>query len=225
MSVYLRIICIFAGQIVKYSDMKKIFIALIAMLPLTMMAQDNTWEKAEQEETEEVKVKVNPNEKYLKGAVPEVDGKVVFSTTIAAPGKTADEVYDIVEKYLRKMTGEKNQIQSSVVNADKGTHEILATFQEWLVFKSTAIILDQTRFFYVIQANCQDGSAHITLSHIHYLYDEHRKPLRYKAEEWITDELAVNKKNTRLYPISGKFRRKTIDRKDFLFNKFAELLK
>ncbi len=205
--------------------MKKIVIALIALLPLTMWAQDNTWEKAEQQETEDVKAKANPNEKYLNGAVPEVDGKVVFSTTIAAPGKTADEVYDIVEKYLQKMTGEKNQIQSSIVNADKNAHEITASYQEWLVFKSSAIILDQTRFFYVIQAHCQDGSAHITLSHIRYLYDEYRKPQHYKAEEWITDKLAVNKKNTRLYPISGKFRRKTIDRKDFLFNKFADLLK
>jgi colicin import membrane protein len=45
------------------------------------------------------------------------------------------------------------------------------------------------------------------------------------AEEWITDKEAVNKKNTKLLPISGKFRRKTIDRKDFLFNKFESLLK
>jgi colicin import membrane protein len=44
------------------------------------------------------------------------------------------------------------------------------------------------------------------------------------AEEWISDEYAVNKKRTKLYPISGKFRRKTIDRKDFIFNKFETLL-
>jgi len=35
----------------------------------------------------------------------------------------------------------------------------------------------------------------------------------------------VNKKGTKLLPITGKFRRKTIDRKDFLFNKFETLLK
>lgn len=60
---------------------------------------------------------------------------------------------------------------------------------------------------------------------IHYLYEENRKPQRLKAEEWITDDLAVNKKNTKLYPVSAKFRRKTIDRKDFIFNKFESLLK
>jgi colicin import membrane protein len=57
------------------------------------------------------------------------------------------------------------------------------------------------------------------------LYEEERKPMRLKAEEWITDDEAVNKKNTKLLPVTAKFRRKTIDRKDFLFNKFESLLK
>ena len=61
--------------------------------------------------------------------------------------------------------------------------------------------------------------------HITYDYDMERKPQHYKAEEWITDKYCVNKKHTKLYPISGKFRRKTIDRKDFIFNKFESLLK
>ena len=61
--------------------------------------------------------------------------------------------------------------------------------------------------------------------HIRYLYEEERAPQRLSAEEWITDKEAVNKKNTKLLPLSGKFRRKTIDRKDYLFNKFESLLK
>lgn len=63
------------------------------------------------------------------------------------------------------------------------------------------------------------------MSHIRYYYEEKRNPQRMKAEEWITDKEAVNKKNTKLLPITGKFRRKTIDRKDYLFNKIEELLK
>ena len=63
------------------------------------------------------------------------------------------------------------------------------------------------------------------MSRIHYFYDENRKPERFKAEGWITDDYAVNKKNTKLFPGSGKFRRKTIDRKDFIFDKFESLLK
>ena len=123
------------------------------------------------------------------------------------------------------MTKEKNQLENSkLVTEDTQKHELVASFEEWLIFKKAALVLDQTRFFYVIQAQCQDGGVDVTMSHIRYLYEEQRKAQRISAEEWITDKEAVNKKNTKLYPGSGKFRRKTIDRKDFLFNKFESLL-
>ena len=204
--------------------MKKIaIIAIVALSSLNLWAQDNTWERPEVEETEvskEVK-----DAKYLKGAVPEVNGKVVFSTSINAPGKTADEVFDIVKTYLVKMTGEKNQQAASLVVDNKEKHELGATFNEWLVFKSNSIMLDQTRMLYVLKVRCSDGKANIEMTNIRYVYDEARKAMRYTAEEWITDKEALNKKGTRLLPVSAKFRRKTIDRKDFLFNKFESLLK
>ena len=203
--------------------MKKIVIALLTVLPMVAWAQDNTWERPEVEETEvskEVK-----DAKYLKGAVPEVNGKVVFSTSINAPSKTADEVFDIVKTYLVKMTGEKNQQAASLVVDNKEKHELGATFNEWLVFKSNSIMLDQTRMLYVLKVRCSDGKADIEMTNIRYVYDEARKAMRYTAEEWITDKEALNKKGTRLLPVSAKFRRKTIDRKDFLFNKFESLLK
>ena len=197
---------------------------MMALMPLTMWAQANTWEKPEVEETT-VKEKVNKDAKYLKGAVTEVDGKVVFSKTIDAPGKTADQVFDIVKAYLEKMTGEKNQVSARIVIDDKEKHELGATFNEWLVFRSTAIMLDRTRMIYVIKALCSDGKADIEMLNIRYVYEEERHPQHYTAEEWITDKEALNKKGTRVLPVSGKFRRKTIDRKDFLFNKFESLLK
>ena len=46
----------------------------------------------------------------------------------------------------------------------------------------------------------------------------------YKAEEWITDKVAVNKKGTKLYPRSGKFRRMTVDRVEEIFNGFVDVL-
>lgn len=207
--------------------MKKLAILLLALLPLYAWAQDNTWEKPEEEETtvEEAKVKVNPDAKYLKGAVPEMDGKIVFAKTIEAPGKTASETYAIVKKYVQKMVGEKNQISSQVITDEEASHHIVATFDEWLVFKSNAIMLDRTQLLYVLQATCHDGKADISISRIRYFYGEGKEQQRYTAEEWISDKVAVNKKNTRLLPLSAKFRRKTVDRKDFLFNKFETLLK
>ena len=206
--------------------MKKFLIMLLAALPVSMWAQENNWEIAEEEQQEAVKSeKANPNEKYLRGAVPLVDGKVVFSKTIKAPGKSVAQIYTILHDYIEKMTKASYQIHSLFVVEDTENHKIGATFEEWLVFKKAALMLDQTRLYYVLEVNCKDGEAEVSFSRIHYLYDEYRKPQKLKAEEWITDDVAVNKKNTKLYPFMGKFRRKTIDRKDFIFNKFESLLK
>ena len=206
--------------------MKQLFFTLLLLVPMTLWAQDNIWERPEvDEQAEAAKVKENQNAKYLKGAVPEVDGKVVFCKHIDAPGKSAAQIYDILHKYLLKMTTEKNQLENSkLIIEDPQKHELAASYGEWLVFKSTAIVLDRTRFYYVIKALCKNGGVDVTMSHIRYLYEEERKPQRLTAEEWITDKEAVNKKNTKLYPGSGKFRRKTIDRKNYLFNKFETLL-
>ena len=206
--------------------MKKLFFTMLALVPLTMWAQDNTWEINEDEDVkQEVKVKTKVDPKYLKGAVPEVNGQVVFSKHINVPGKTASQIYDIMLQYMQRLTKTSNQIESQISTSDAQKHEIVGIYQEWLVFKNTALSLDRTRFFYALRAQCSDGAVDIEMMRIRYLYEEERTPQRMSAEEWITDKESVNKKNTKLLPMSGKFRRKTIDRKDFLFNKFESLLK
>jgi colicin import membrane protein len=206
--------------------MKKLFFTMLALVPLTLWAQDNTWEINEDEDVkQEVKVKTKVDPKYLKGAVPEVNGQVVFSKHINVPGKTASQIYDIMLQYMQRLTKTSNQIESRISTSDAQKHEIVGIYQEWLVFKNTALSLDRTRFFYALRAQCSDGAVDIEMMRIRYLYEEERTPQRMSAEEWITDKESVNKKNTKLLPMSGKFRRKTIDRKDYLFNKFESLLK
>ncbi len=202
--------------------MKKLFIAILMAMPLIASAQDNTWERIEQAQV----VKDNPDAKYLvDGAVPVVDGVVCWQTTINAPGKTAKQIYDILYKQMDKMVNEPNQIaNSAIVQDDKEKHELGAIFHEWLVFKNSTLSLDRTQLNFQLMVKYADGKADVKISHITYDYDLERKPLHYKAEEWITDKYAVNKKHTKLYPISAKFRRKTIDRKDFIFSKFNSLL-
>ena len=191
---------------------------MMMCLPVGLMAQ-NTWEMPEASN-------VNPDQKYLVGAVPVVDGKVVFHTVIDAPGKSAEQVQNIVRDYMLKMIKEPNQLeQSRIVLDDSVKHELAASYQEWLVFRATALVLDRTRMFYNLIARCEDGKADLTMTRIYYLYEEERDPQNFKAEEWITDEMGLTKKKNKLSRVAGKFRRKTIDRKDFLFNKFAELLK
>ena len=195
-------------------------IAALMLLPLAAAAQDNTWEQPEKTATAS-----NPDAKYLAGAVPEVDGRVIFSTTIKAPGKSAKQIFDLLRKDMERITKESNQFEQSRISlADSVKMQVAGSYQEWLVFKNKPLNLDRTRFFYTLIADCRDGEATIQLTRIHDLYDEERLAMTYRAEEWINDRYGLNKKQTKLARVSGKFRRKTIDRKDYLFNRFTKLL-
>ena len=149
--------------------MKKYLIAILLALPLAVSAQDNTWERIEVEPVE----KENPDAKYLaENAVPLVDGKVVFQTVIKAPGKSADQIYDILLKQLEKMVQEPNQIENSVVALqDRDKHELAAVFHEWLVFKHSALSLDRTQFNFQLHVLCSDGQADVSMARMSYDYD------------------------------------------------------
>ena len=202
-------------------SMKRLIIALMAIMPLASMAQ-NTWEMPEKTEDGTV---INPDQKYLVGAVPVVDGRVVFTKELEARGKSAQQIFDIVKAYMQKMTKEPNQFeQSRITFEDTASHTICGSYQEWLVFKDKALVLDRTRFMYNLLAKCEDGKATLTITRIYYLYDEERQPQNYRAEEWITDEYGLKKNKQKLSRVTGKFRRKTIDRKDYIFNKIETLL-
>ncbi len=200
--------------------MKRILIALLFAIPLSAAAQDNTWEQQPVSATAG-----SLDAKYLVGAVPEVDGHVVFETTIQAPGKTQAQIYDIVHEELLRMTREPGQLEQSrltIEGRDSGL--VVGSYQEWLVFKNKPLELDRTRLLYNLVAECSDGEMHLQMRRIIYIYDEERDKQTYRAEEWITDRYGLNRSKTKLARISGKFRRKTIDRKDYLFNKFSQLL-
>lgn len=203
--------------------MKKILITLLMALPMMAAAQDNTWERVEKATAEST----NPDAKYLaEDAVPEIDGKVCWKTTINAPGKSASQIYDILLAQLNKMVNEENQLfeKSKVAIQDQAKHQLGATFHEWLVFKSTALNLDRTVMNFQLIVDCSDGKADVQMTRVSYDYELERDPTHYTAEEWIADKYAVNKKHTKLLKLSAKFRRKTIDRKDYIFNKFTALL-
>ena len=217
--------------------MRKFLIAIFAVLPLFGMSQ-NVWEKPQttspQQETTKKKSlfesnKKNVDPKYLAGAVPVEDGKVIFTLDKDIPGKSAQEIYDIVFATLDKMTKEENQFKTSQVSVvNKQDHIIGARFKEWLVFQNTFLSLDRTVFNYTVIATCTDGHLNATISRISYAYEMDRgvnDGVQYTAEEWITDENALNKKKDNLSKYSGKFRRKTIDRKDNIFETLLEALK
>lgn len=159
-------------------------------------------------------------------AVPEVNGEIQWTCDIDVAGKTAQQIYERTLAILDNIIKEPIQLErSKIAITNEKEHNIVATMQEWLTFTSNALVLDRTKMNYVLQALCSDGHLKLILDRITYNYEVQGKKEFYKAEEWINDKNAVNKKRTRLYPSSGKFRRKTIDRKNELFEIFQSQLK
>jgi colicin import membrane protein len=190
-------------------------------------ANVNKWEKRNTATTTTTATTADPNAKYLEGAVPEVNGQVEWTLSLSVPGKSAEQIYDELGQLLNDMTKEKGQMeQSRIALAEDDKHAIACRFQEWLVFQNTALSLDRTEFNYTIIATCSDGHADITMGRMSYVYEEERTKggYHYKAEEWITDKYGLNKSKTKLARLSGKFRRKTIDRKDEIFTRIKNKL-
>lgn len=177
--------------------------------------------------SEEKAEKKDDNSRYTaEGAVPEVNGLVEWQTTIEAPGLTAAQVYEKLLAALNTLTQGEDELEGSrVALVDEENHNIMATVREYLTFTKSFLSLDRTECNYVLMVNCHDGGATVTMNHIKYVYKQQNNTEKYTAEEWITDKMAVNKKRTRLYRISGKFRKGTIDRKDEVFKYLADNIK
>ena len=180
----------------------------------------NSEKKPEMTKEEMQNIYLAPN------AVPEVNGEIQWTCDIDVAGKTAQQIYERTLAILDNIIKEPIQLErSKIAITNEKEHNIVATMQEWLTFTSNALVLDRTKMNYVLQALCSDGHLKLILDRITYNYEVQGKKEFYKAEEWINDKNTVNKKRTRLYPSSGKFRRKTIDRKNELFEIFQSQLK
>lgn len=216
--------------------MKKLIAFALALVPMLGMAQSNVWEIPDQPQQQakvvkkkEAAPKVDP--KYLAGAVPEVNGEVVFTLDKDVPGMSADSIYDkvyaVISEIVDEGKGSGLQPQARIAAVNKAEHTIAARVKEWLVFTSNFISLDRTEFNYTLIARAKDGYVSVKMERISYAYEMNRKDaagMKEKAEDWITDKHALNKKQTKLSPLSGKFRRKTIDRKDNIFQRVCQAL-
>lgn len=219
---------------------QKLIAFALACLPLMATAQ-NTWElpqQAKQEQQAPVRkaekaknhaAVLSEDARYLAGAVPEVNGQVVFTLDRDVPNLSDEEIYDRMFALLDTLTHEKNQLENSrIAVVNKAEHTIAATVKEWLVFSNSFLSLDQTELDYTLIARIADHHLHLTLERIIYRYEKGRGDARdgmdVKAEDWINDANALNKSKTRLLRGSAKFRRKTIDRKDNLFERVCRTL-
>ena len=162
--------------------------------------------------------------KYLAGAVPEINGKVVFSKEFSIPGMSKNEIFERMQKWMQIRLKRNQNETSRVVYADKEKGQVVGIGEEWIVFSSTALALDRTRVQYQIGAFCHPETCELRIEKIRYTYGEGREQEKYTAEEWITDEYALNKSQTKLVRGLAKWRRKTVDFADALCTEAAEAL-
>ncbi len=186
-------------------SLKKYILLILLCLPMALYAQVDS--------------------KYLEGAVPVVDGKVTFTTSIKAKGMTKVQIYETVLNWANKRFQPNENLNPKVLFSNPEKSEIIAGGEEYIVFSANFISLDRTRIYYHLIINCEDERCDLTMTRIHYWYEENVDGgYKYKAETWITDKEALNKAKTKFSKVSGKFRKETIDYKDKLFGEIQSLL-
>lgn len=166
--------------------------------------------------------------KYGKGAVPvDENGTVCFTITSDIPeGMSEDKCYEILMNWAKGRFAMPYANAGRILNEDPETHRYIFHVDQMLVFKSTAFSADETKIAYNFSAVVKDGKYTLKMTDINYRYEENREGggKRFTAEEWITDKEAYNRKGTKFLKSTGKFRIKTIDLKDILFQRAAEAI-
>lgn len=210
-------------------SMKKLFVIFLLTVPTFALAQSE-WEIPDAPKSKVEHNIQNPDSvsgakkkgidpKYGVGTVPMVDGKVEWTYTVDLPGMAADDIYNRSLEALTALTKLENQSDKSRLTAvNKREHIVAAYIDEEIVFNSSFLSRDFANFRYTFIATAKSGMLELRLCRISYAYEMNRPTGKiYPAEELIPDDVAMNKKHTRLFPMNGKFRRATIERKDEVF--------
>ena len=176
--------------------------------------------------------KKDKDPKYLLGAVPEVSGVVTFQKSFSVTDKSEQQINDIVLAYINdsiigKAIHDERQPYTRIISNESGNGIVVARVEEYMTFHRAFLSLDRTRFRYLLSATVKGQKISLIITQISYYYNEDmdgKNGENYKAEEWISDKVAVNKAGTKLYPRSGKFRRFTVDRVHNIFEGFMDAL-
>lgn len=182
----------------KPNPMKHLLL-LFALLPTLLFAQ-------QEDET-----------KYLTGAVPLVNEKVVFTKRISNPNLSKEQMFTMALDWATKtfVTKDEDKNKVSFSNPDNG--QIVCYGDQILVLKKSTLALDRTRMGYTMDIKCSAGICETKITNITYLYDVsyQKAPIRYEAETWIADEYSISK--NKLMRGTKLFRIKTVDLVNELF--------
>ncbi len=188
--------------------MKKLLTLLVALITIATATAQITAPVVEE--------KPETDNKYMVGAVPEVNGKIVLTRTVEVPaGLTQQEVMNRVDTWLARCSKDERMhfTQRLPKPAD---NELQQTYSLELTFSKSFLSHDFAELAYVLAVRHTGNQLVMEMSHIYYKYNENNKQNKYTAEEMISDKYALNKKKTKLVFGYKKFRMKTIDFMDEL---------
>ena len=210
-----------------------IFAFMVAAMPLCMSAQNAGLFGGVQTS----KAAAQDYSAYMQGAVPEQDGKVVFTKTIAAPGKSKAEIYQALAswastRYMPNVENGKwndkdyfrNLAYSTVKSGSAADGHIICQGSEEQVFSNKILEKDFTEMEYVLDLRITDGQVVATMTDIAYRYTFTSVRERKPAEEVITDASVFTKKG-KWIKAYRKFRIKTVDLAAELFREIEVSIK
>ena len=149
------------------------------------------------------------NEKYMTGAVPVVDGKVVLERELNVPLFSQEQIYSaLVDWAGKKFTGKSNR----VISADDSKSTVLIQGEDEMVIK-IGLFPGKVKVHYILAADCANGKCTLKTTRVRYTNNPASKnstDIIY-AEEYITDKYALNKAKTKIFSGTGDYRKKTID--------------
>ena len=147
--------------------------------------------------------------KYMAGAVPEVNGKVVFTRSLNVPDFSKEQIYKAMLDWGNQ-TFSGGSARMLYGDADKGI--IVFQGEEVMTIK-IGLFPGKVRALYMLTANCADGRCELETSRIKYKNNPSSKSSEdiITAEEYITDKYALNKAKTKIFRGTGDYRSKTID--------------
>lgn len=185
--------------------MKRIILLLLVCLPMLAWAQDES--------------------KYLE-PLPYKDNKITFSTEFKVPSTmNKEKMYETLLAWANKRFQPEKECNARVLYTNDKECAIAIGGDEFIIFKMGALSLDQTRIYYQLNIRCEEELCKVDMTRIRYWYEAERNGGdKYTAEEWISDDIALNKTKTKMYPKTGKFRTKTINLKDELFEEIRSAL-
>ena len=163
--------------------MKHLFL-LFLLIPVTLFAQ--------------------VDKKYLAGAVPVVDDRVVFTEELNLPGRSQNDIFATLLQWATTRFITTEELQSRILYSDQDKGQIACMGQEYLVFTNKALSLDRAVINYQMFITCKPGKCELKVTAIRYQYNRGTAGQEIiPAEEQITDQHTLNKTQTKLIKSTG----------------------